>query len=75
MRQGMAPALWGLAAGLLAAAGLTSLMKHLLVGVHPIDPATYLAVAVLLFTVAALACLAPARRAAKVDPAVALRSE
>ena len=75
MRQGMAPALWGLAVGLLAAAGLTSLMKRLLVGVHPIDPVTYAAVATLLLAVAAVASLAPARRAAKVDPMVALRSE
>jgi putative ABC transport system permease protein len=75
VRQGMAPALWGLAAGLASAAALTGLMRRLLVGVHPIDPLTYAAVAALLLAVAALACLVPARRASKVDPMVALRSE
>jgi ABC-type lipoprotein release transport system permease subunit len=50
-------------------------LKSLLIGVQPIDPVTYATVIGLLMTVAAAACLLPARRAAAVDPAIALREE
>ena len=68
-------ALIGIAVGLLLAWGLTRLMAGLLDGVSPTDPATFFGVALLMVAVALLACWLPARRAAKVDPMVALRCE
>jgi putative ABC transport system permease protein len=65
----------GIAAGLLGAAALTRLLAALLFRVGARDPLTLLAAAVLLTLACALACLLPARRAARVDPMVALRSE
>jgi len=75
LRQGMRVAAIGLAAGLIAALALTRFMSALLYGVRPADPATLLAVALLLGGIALLACYIPARRATAVDPVVALRCE
>jgi predicted permease len=73
--EGLVMALTGVAAGLAAALGLTRLMASLLYGVRPNDPVTFVAVPLLLIVVALAACLIPARRAAKIDPMVALRHE
>ena len=74
LRRGMSIACGGLAAGMLAAYPLTGLMQSLLFGVKASDMATYAAAAVTLALVALIACYLPARRAARVDPLVSLRT-
>jgi putative ABC transport system permease protein len=73
--EGARPVVAGGVLGVLAAMALSRLMASLLFGVSPGDPGTIVGVALLLGLVALAACLIPARRATRVDPLVALRSE
>lgn len=73
--QGIRLALIGIAIGLAGAFALTRALSFFLYGVTAYDPLTYIAVSLLLTGVSLLACWIPARRAARVDPLVALRCE
>ncbi|MGZ4986259.1 MAG: FtsX-like permease family protein, partial [Chthoniobacterales bacterium] len=74
LRQGLTLVLFGLAGGTIAALLLVRLMKQILYGVSPTDPLTFLAVTVVLLSVAVIACVMPARRATLVNPINALRA-
>jgi putative ABC transport system permease protein len=75
LSEAMKLALIGGAIGLAAALILARVMASLLYGVSASDPLTFIAVLILLAAVALVACYLPARRAARVDPVIALRSE
>jgi len=75
VREGMRPVAAGMAIGLLLALGATRLLMSYLFGVSPLDAVTFVAVAVILTTVALAASYLPARRAASTDPVRALRAE
>ncbi len=75
LKHGLRLTITGLAAGIAAALAATRLMSSLLYGVSATDPATFVVVSALLAGVALGACFVPARRAAKVDPMIALRYE
>jgi putative ABC transport system permease protein len=75
VRDGMSPALIGVAMGAVGALGVTRLMRSLLYGVSATDPIVFAMVAGMLVVVALSACWVPARRAARVEPNVALRND
>jgi putative ABC transport system permease protein len=75
VRQGLILAVVGVVIGVAGAYGVTRFLKALLYGITPTDPATYVAICVLLLVVAFVACWLPALRATRVDPMVALRYE
>jgi putative ABC transport system permease protein len=75
LAQGLAPTILGVVAGLMAAVWLTRVISSLLFGVSPLDLLTLATVPALLMGVAVLACWIPARRAARVDPVIAMRVE
>jgi len=74
-RQGLTLATVGIAVGILGAFALTRLLSTLLYSVTPTDPATFATAPAILLVVAALACWIPARRAARIDPMLALRHD
>lgn len=75
IRESLALVALGIVCGLAAAAGTGRLVATMLYGLSPVDPLTYAVVALLLLAVAIAAALLPARRAAKISPIIALRSE
>jgi len=75
LRQGMTLALAGILIGACAALALTRVMKSLLFEIQPADPLTFIAVSILLGTIAFAATYVPARRATRIDPIEALRYE
>jgi ABC-type antimicrobial peptide transport system permease subunit len=75
IREGMAPVIAGLAAGLGGALLIGRLLASQLFGISPRDPLTFSVVAVVLIGVAACACWIPARRALRINPITALRFE
>ena len=75
LREGVLLGVLGLAIGLVIAVATTRVLRSQLFGVTPTDPLSFMIVSVLLLTVAIMASYFPARRATRVDPIVALRSE
>jgi putative ABC transport system permease protein len=73
--EGLIVTLIGIAVGVAGAVALTRYLQTLLFGVTPRDPVTFIAIAALLLVTALAACYLPARRAMRLDPAVALREE
>lgn len=65
----------GILCGIVTALATVRLMQSLLFGVSPYDPATYIAITMAIFLTASVACWLPSRRAAAIDPMIALRSE
>jgi putative ABC transport system permease protein len=75
LRQGLGVAAVGLALGLIGAGALTRLLRSLLYEVSTTDIAAFMSAPLLLGAVAVFACLVPARRATRVDPARVLKSD
>jgi predicted permease len=75
IRGGMIPVLFGIAAGVAVASMLTRYLKSLLFGIQPLDPGVFLAACLTLLAAALTASFIPARRAANLDPALAMRRD
>jgi predicted permease len=75
VRQGMRPVAIGMVIGLAGAGAVSSLLASMLFGLSPYDPASFVAAALCLFAIALAACYVPARRALRVEPTRALRTE
>jgi len=75
LRQSLALTVVGIAFGLAAAAGVTRYVRGMLFGLTPLDPSTFIGVAIVFALVAAAAAAIPARRATRIDPITALRAE
>jgi ABC-type lipoprotein release transport system permease subunit len=75
LRHGLLLAASGIGIGLVGAIAASRLLERMLFQVQPGDPATLVVVSVLFFAVAAVACLIPAWRAVRVDPAAVLQAE
>ena len=75
VRSGLTIVFTGLAGGLAAAALLVQSLSKILYGIRPFDPVTFAIVPLFLLLAAAVACVAPARRAARIDPLRALRGD
>jgi putative ABC transport system permease protein len=73
--DGLRPALIGLALGMVASAGTSRIIRSMLYGTRPLDPAVFATVGAMLLGVGALACVVPAWRASRLDPMQALRTE
>jgi ABC-type antimicrobial peptide transport system permease subunit len=73
--EGLRPALIGLLFGIAASALATQLLRSMLYGTRPLDPAAFAGAATILMAIAVLACLIPAWRASRIDPIQALRTE
>ncbi len=73
VRQGLVPTTYGVLAGLGLSVGVGLVLRRFLLGISPFDPIAYLGGTAVFYVVAAIACLIPAARAAKVNPLVALR--
>ena len=75
LAQGLRPVALGLLIGLPAAIAAAAAIRRFLFGLGPLDPIAFGAMAMALLLTATIACYVPARRAARVDPVVALRAE
>jgi putative ABC transport system permease protein len=73
--HGMRPVLTGLLAGLCGAVAIAQALRSLLFGIAPTDPISLASVVLVLLATSGLACYLPARRAARLDPMLALRHE
>jgi hypothetical protein len=75
VRQGMRPVVVGMAIGLFGAAAVSTVLANMLFGLSPHDPFSFVVLPSVLFAIALLACYVPARRALRVEPTTALRTE
>jgi ABC-type lipoprotein release transport system permease subunit len=75
VRQGMTPVIVGIVFGLAGAAAASNVLEAMLFGLSPYDPVSFVVIPLVFFAVALAACHAPAQRALRIEPTVALRAE